>query len=425
MSANNVEYNFREKVMPEFMGAFDCSRVYSKYINTQLLDNVFDANSGQSVAFKRPTDFVAVETDDGDLTGKDPSGMIVGNAFGRVQPYITVMVEYRQIEQALKLNSLSELLAPAGKRMAVQFELNCARMMLKNTSMLSGTVGTPMGSWGAVGGINATMTSHGVPEDGDWTVAVNPFTEIALAEGQKSIGAGGSAGKIIKQAHERAIITDDFAGMRVIKATTQSSYTTGAGADRAGTLASNPDVTYVGAKDTFTQILSLSGFGSNLVIKAGEQITVDGRNRLNLATREEIVGAAGQPVQWSGTVTADVTLSGAGAGNVVVSGPAIYETDGAFNTVSSALSAGDIVTLLGSASSKYQPNLFWHKNAFSIGTVALPKLHAQENIGTTEDGIRIKMTRGSDLIKNKNMVRFDILPAFAVLNPHLAGHGWG
>ena len=126
--------------------------------------------------------------------------------------------------------------------------------------------------------------------------------------------------------------------------------------------------------------------------------------------------------------TADVTLSGTGTGNIVVTGPAVFETGaglGAFNTVDSAPVSGDVVTILGAASATHQPNLFWHKEAFSIGSVALPKLNAQENTGTTEDGIRIKVTRGSDFLAAKNMVRFDILPAFAALNPMLAGQGFG
>ena len=99
--ANNVESNFREKVMPIFLKAFDSNRVYSKTVDTQLLSGVFDASSGESVAYKRDTDYLAIETTDGDLTGEDPSPIVVGNGFARVQDRITVLVEYQRIEQAL------------------------------------------------------------------------------------------------------------------------------------------------------------------------------------------------------------------------------------------------------------------------------------------------------------------------------------
>ena len=66
--ANDIESNFREKVLPTFVKHADNARVFSKNVNTQLLDGVFDANSGDSVAFKRNSDYVAIETADGDLT---------------------------------------------------------------------------------------------------------------------------------------------------------------------------------------------------------------------------------------------------------------------------------------------------------------------------------------------------------------------
>lgn len=423
--ANNVESNFREKVLPTFVTAFDRSRVFSKKVNTQLLDGVFDAESGESVAFKRDADYKAVETSDGDLTSSNASPIIVGNAFGRVQNYITVLVEYQQIELALKLNQLDRLLAPAAKRLATQLELNFARFMIKNTGLMTGTPGTPITKWSEIANMGAMMESTGVPMDREWCCAVNPFTQNALSDVQRGLGAGGSAGGAIRTALEKATITDDYAGMRVLKATTQASYTSGSGADRAGTLSGDPDVTYVTAKDTMTQVLPVSGFNANLEIKAGEQVQITGRNRLNLSTRELVLDATGNPIVWTATVTTDVTLNGTGAGNITVTGPAIYEASGAFNTVDSAPTTGDVVTILGAASATHQPNLFWHPNAFSIGTVALPKLNAQENTGTTADGIRIKVTRGSDFIKNKNMVRFDILPAFMAANPFLAGQGFG
>ena len=426
--ANNVESNFREKVMPTFLTAFDSARVFSKNVNTQLLDNVFDANSGDSVAFKRNTDYLAIETNDGDISSETPSPIVVGNGFGRVQDYITVLIDYKQIDQALKLNQLEKLLAPAAKRLSVKLETNFAKFMMRNTGLKAGTVGTPVTKWGHVAQAGALMESTGVPMDGMWNYAVNPFAQIELADQQRSLGAGGSAGGLVKSANDRAVINEDFAGMRVMTATTQSKYTSGSGADRVGTLSSNPDVTYVSTKDTMTQVLPLSGFQANLEIKAGEQVQIAGRSRLNLSTRELVLDGTGAPIVWTATVTADVTLSGTGTGNIVVTGPAVFETGaglGAFNTVDSAPVSGDVVTILGAASATHQPNLFWHKEAFSIGSVALPKLNAQENTGTTEDGIRIKVTRGSDFLAAKNMVRFDILPAFAALNPMLAGQGFG
>lgn len=215
-----------------------------------------------------------------------------------------------------------------------------------------------------------------------------------------------------------------------MSATTLGSYTTDGDADRVGTLSASPDVTYVTAKDTMTQSLALTGFGATLTIKAGETLTVTAAsgavNRLNLSTRETVVDASGAAVLWSATVTADVTLSG-GAGTVVVTGPAIFEAGGQYNTVSQAPLSGDVVTLSISSASNVlvQPNLFWHKDAFGIGSVPIKKLQSVDTIATTEDGLQFRVSKGSDFTKNEQKVRFDFRPAYAVLNPFFAGQGFG
>jgi len=219
----------------------------------------------------------------------------------------------------------------------------------------------------------------------------------------------------------------------VMTATTLGSYTTDGDADRVGALSANPDVTYVTAKDTMTQALAIDGFGATLAIKAGETVTITAVsgavNRLNLSTREEVVDAAGSAVVWTGTVTADVTLSG-GAGTIVVTGPMIFETaagTGQYNTVSQAPIDNDVVTLSISSASNVlvQPNLFWHRDAFGIGSVPIKKLQSVDTIATTEDGLQFRVSKFSDGIKNVQKVRIDFRPAYAVLNPFFAGQGFG
>ena len=174
-----------------------------------------------------------------------------------------------------------------------------------------------------------------------------------------------------------------------------------------------------------TQSIPVTGFQASLAVKAGEKITVASTNQLNLSTRNAIYDEAGNTILWTGTVTADVTLDGSGAGTLVVTGPAIYEASGAYNTVSRALTNGDVVTLLGSASTTYQPNLFFHKQAFSIGAVPIKKLHSTDTVMTTKDGLQMRVSKYADGDKNQQTVRFDLRPAYAALNPFFAGHGWG
>jgi len=424
--ANNFDSNITQKLIRVFLEKFESARVLSKNVNTQLLEGEFDPSSGDEVNFKRPTDYVSVRTPDGDLTAVSPleSSIITGKAKGLVQDYFSVNVDFKQVDQALKMDQLDQLLEPMATRIVTDLETDFAAFMMKNSGLRSGIPGTAVSGWSEVANTGALMESSGVPKDGKWRYTVNPFTQVALAEIQRSLGAGGSAGSLVSEAQKMATIASDFAGMMVMSAVTLSSYTTPADADRAGTLSSAPDATYVTAKDTMTQTLAITGFDATLAIQAGETLTIANVNRLNLSTRKIMLDADGNPVPWVGTVVADVTLV-AGAGNIVVTGPALNETDGQYNTVDAAPQNGAVVTLTTAASKTVQPNLFWHKNAFGIGSVPLQKLFATDTIGETEDGLQIRVTKYSDGTKNLQKVRFDLLPAYAALNPFFAGQGFG
>lgn len=424
--ANNFDSNFTRKIARVFLKKFESMRVLSKNVNTQLLQGKFDPASGENVDFKRPTDYKSVRTADGDVSGETKSDIITGKATGTVQDYFTVFVDYNEADEAIKLDQLDQLLDPGATRIVTDLELDFASFMMKNSALTAGAVGTAASTWDHIAEAGAVLQSNGVPMDSPWYYTVNPFTQRNLASNQRSLGAGGSAGKMITEAHKKAIITSQFGGFdSVMTATTLASYTTHSGADRAGTLASNPVVTYVAAKDTMTQVLAVTGFQANLQVRAGETITIAGRNRLNLSTRQTILDDTGSVIVFSGTVTEAVTLGASGEGNITITGPAIFEATGAYNTTDTAAASGDVVTLLGAASTIIQPNLFWHKEAFSIGSVPIKKLHSTDTIMTTKDGLQMRVSKGVGFLENQQKVRIDLRPAYGVMNPFFAGQGFG
>lgn len=427
--ANNFDSNFSRKLMNSFLKGFQNDRVLSKNVDTQLFQGQFNPASGPNIDVKRPTDFVTVRTPTGDVSGETASSIVTGKATATVQDYFTAFVDYDEADEAIKMNQLDQLLAPMATRMVTDLELDYAKFMKNNSALISGSVGTAVTTWSDIANAGAVLDTTGVPRDMQWKCAVNPFTQTSLADVQRSLGAGGSAGGLIKSAHERAIITDDFAGMRVLSANTLATHTTGVGADRAGTLTSAPTATYVGAKDTMTQVLAVTAMQANLVVAAGESITITAAagavNRLNLSTRQPIVDASGAAIIWSGTVTETVTLSGAGAGNLTVTGPMINEANGQYNTVSQPALSGDIVTLAGAASTLIQPGLFWHPQAFTIASVPIKKLQSVDTVATTDDGLQFRVSKGSDFLANEQKVRIDFRPAYGVMNPFFAGQLFG
>jgi hypothetical protein len=423
--ANDFDSNFTRQLARVFLEKFDNERVLSKNVDTQLLSGRFSPASGDTVDFKRPTDYITQRTSDGDISGTTASDIITGKASGTVQDYFTAEVDYFEADEALKMDQIDTLLAPMATRIKTDMELDFGKFMMKNTALLAGSVGTGVTTWDHVAEAGAVMQSTGVPMDMPWHVAVNPYTQRKLASDQR--GLGGETGAM--SANQRATIMENFAGMRVMTASTLGSYTTGTGADRAGTLTANPTVTYVAAKDSMTQSLAVTAFQANLVIAAGETVTITAAsgaiNRLNLSTREQIVDETGAAVLWTGTVTEAVTLDGSGAGTLVVTGPAIYEASGQYNTVSQAPLSGDVITLSGAADTLIQPNLFWHKQAFSIGSVPLKKLNSTDTVATTEDGLQFRVSKGVSFRENKQIVRVDFRPAYGVMNPHFAGQLFG
>ena len=418
---NNLSSNITRKVARIFLDKFESARVLTKTVDTQLLSNKFNPSTGSIVDFKRPTDYRSIRTAGGDISASTKSDIIAGKASGVVQDYFTVATEWTNIEEALQLDQLDEILAPMATRLVTDLELDWSSYMVKNANLKYGSPGTAIDAWSDVAGAAAFMDSMGVPMDGEKYYVVNPFVAATLASAQSAL----LANKLVETAWEKAQISANFGGLRALTASTLASYTSGTASDRAGTLSANPTVTYVAAKDTMQQSLAVTGFSANATVKACEIITIATRNRLNLSTRRPILDATGATVIFSGVVTADVTLGASGEGTLVVSGAAIYEANGQYNTVASAPVSGDVVTLLGSASTLYQPAMFYHKQAFGLGTVKLPKLYEGDTIATTEDGMSIRVTKYSDGDANKQKIRFDLLPAYATFNPFFAGQGFG
>lgn len=427
--ANNLSSNITRKVLRKFLPAFESSLVITKGVNREIVSGEFNPQSGDTVDVKRPHDYTSYTDPNGDLTSATVDPIIAGKATATVQDWRTVYTEWTRLEKAIELDQLGKpgelnsILGPMANRLAVDTEKDFASFISNNAALAAGTYGTAADTWDDIAEFGAVLQANGVPMDKMWNTYVNPYTQRKLASNQRSLGNG--ADRLVDTAHERAVITKNFAGMDVMTSNTIPTYTSSAGADRAGTLTATPTATYVSVKDTMQQTLAVTAFQANLVVKAGEQVTVAGRYALDKSTRDPIIDDTGAKVLWTGTVVADVTLGAAGEGNLVISGAAIFESGGAYNTVETALTSGDVITLLGAASTTYQPNLFWHPDAFGLAFVDIPKLATMDNSVVNVNGMSMRIALDGNLIANKEVLRVDILPAYACYNPFMAGKGFG
>lgn len=419
---NNLSSNVTRPLARVFLDAFETTRVITKAVNTQLLTGRFNPTTGSSVDFKRPHDYNSIRTAGGDISASTKSDIIAGKATGTVQNYFTVATEWTNIQEALELDQLDEIIAPMAKRIVTDVEVDFARYMQRNSSLRYGTHGTAVDAWSDIAGAGALMNSIGIPMSEDKYYLMNPFTTTALAAAQSGLNSGDS---LIRTAWEQAQISRQFGGVMALTATALGTFTSSTGADRAGTLTAAPNATYVAAKDTMTQSLAVTAFQANMVVRAGELVTIAAVNRINLSTKQPMLDAAGAAVPWTGVVTADVTLGASGEGTLVVAGPAIFEANGQYNTVTAAPLNGAVITIVSASATTYQPNLFFTKQAFGIGSVKLPKLYSTDTIATTSDGMSIRVSKYADGDANTQKVRFDFLPAYATFNPFFAGQGFG
>ena len=418
--ANNLSSNITRPLAKIFLEAFESSRVVTKTVNTQLLSGRFNPSTGSNVDFKRPHDYNTIRTAGGDISASTKSDIIAGKATGTVQDYFTAATEWSNIQQALELDQLDQILEPMARRLVTDLELDLGLFMRKNTGLNYGARNTAVDAWSDVAGAGAMMDAVGVPMSDNKYYLMNPFTTTSLASAQNGLNASDG---LVRTAWEKAQISSNFGGMRALTSNALSSYTSGSTTDRAGTLNGAPDATYVTAKDTMQQTLAIDALGTGTIV-AGDQIQIAGVNRLNIATRQVMLDAAGAAVPWTGTVLSTVTIAG-NAASVVVSGAAIYEANGQYNTVDAAPADGAVVTILGSAATVYQPNLFYTEQAFGLGTVKLPKLYSTDTVATTSDGMSIRVSKYSDGDSNTQKIRFDLLPAYACFNPNFAGQGYG
>jgi len=427
-STNVLTNNTTTPLAESFLKAFECSRVLTKTVDTQLLEGKFNPKSGTTVDFRRPVDHKSDRTAGGDISSTDRSDINVGKATGTVQNYFTVHMDWDEVDEALKMDKMDELVGmPAAQRIVTDLELDFGAYMYKNCNLHYGTPGTAVDAWTDIAGANALMTSIGVPGNGDRSYVMNPYTAMSLANTQHGLSNGSDS--MTNTAWQDAQVSSKLGNMRALQSAALASYTSGtlsAGANRAGTLSATPTATYESQKDTMIMDIAVTGLGAGAdTIAAGEIVEVTGRNRIGLATRSGFTDATGGQVLWSGVVTTDVTLSG-GAGTISVAGSPIFEANGQYNSVATALTSGDVITILNpAASTLYQPSMFYHKQAFGIGTVPLKKLYATDTIATTKDGMSIRVCKYADGDSNKQKVRFDLLPAYVTFNPFFAGQGYG
>lgn len=426
MTDNNLDSNTTKKIIRSFTKGFEMDRVLINTVNSSTFKGQFTPQFGSTVDVKRPHQYKAKRTPTGDLTGLDKNKIIAGKATGTVQDYITVDLDWENLEEAIELDQFDEIIMPAGEECVNQLETSLGNFMVENAALTYGTPGNALAKWSDVAGPGALMNSIGVPTTGEHFYVMNPFNHTTLADLQTGLGGGDA---LIRTAWENAQISTPFAGMKGVSSNSLTNFQAGATAVRTGTLLAAPIQTYLSNKDSMIQTITLTGLDVSTVdaVRAGETIVITEADRsyTNIRARTVSFDETGAQIPWKFRVVTGGDTNGSGEVTITVTNSAINEADGQYNNIFTALEAGDAFSILGTEDVVYQPNLFYHKDAFSIETVRLPRLAATEGSFVMRGGYNVRFTKYSDGDANVQKARFDLLPVFAVLNPLFAGHGFG
>lgn len=423
--ANNLNSNVSQIVLKKFAPGFLSTNVLLKSVDRQVIQGEINPNAGDTVHLKRPMQYSAIRTAAGDLSSSDPSNLISGKIAASISQYCTVWIEYSQLEQAIKLNQWEEIIAPAYERMNTELELELANYILKNGGLSLGTLGSPITKWADVAQVGSMLNDIGLNTGKKYAI-MDPWAAQALADKQSALQSGNV--ELIRSAWEDAQIAMNFGGVRALMSNALANRTSGTAAGAASvTVDATPVITYSEVKDTMQMTVVLTGASlTGLNVKAGDQIQFDDRYLINQQTKQ-IMYRNGAAVPFVATVVADAAAVGTDL-TVTLSAAGVFDTDNPqFNTIASAITAGDDVTILGAASTAYKPNIFMHEKAIAMGTVELPKLHGWDSTVFTSasTGLTMRATLSSNPTTNTQGVRIDILPAFATLLPLGCGQFFG
>ncbi len=200
----------------------------------------------------------------------------------------------------------------------------------------------------------------------------------------------------------------DFSSFRVfmnqlVQSHTNGTYTT------AGHIA-----TTVAANATWSasSTISTAGWGATDKLNAGDVFTIAGVYMVNPQTKQTI----GTLQQF---VVNSFTNDGAGNATIVVS-PAIVTTGG-FQNVSAAPLANAAITVAGASGVTTQNALAFDRDAIMLATKELMPYSVGLGKTTTDDqtGIPIRVQQMPDIRTNQEILRFDVMYAWATLYDQL------
>lgn len=267
------------------------------------------------------------------------------------------------------------------------------------TFNLVGTAGSTTFDTDTVLSAGEKLSVNGCFDDENRYVLLNPAATRSAVNARK--GLFQSSEEIAKQYKSGAMgMADGFTFLRNNLLATHTN----------GTMGGTPLVNG-GSQNGAT--LAIDGLNTSGTVTKGTTFTIAGVYAVHPVTKATLSNLQ----QF--VVTADATASSGAIAALAIS-PSIV-TSGTTQTVSAAPADNAAITFVGSASTAYTQNMAFHKDAFRFVSLPLIQPKGVNMVGQeTMDGITVRIIEDYDVLKDRMILRADVLWGMAVVRPEWA-----
>lgn len=393
-------------ISKEIVRLMENELVLGKMVGTDQLDTEV-LKSGGTTKVRRQMQYLG-QDNNLDLTSFSED-VIEGTVTVQMDQTWSHKVSLSALDRTLSFDRYSQMvLQPTARRAAERVEASIAALY-PNFYWFDGTPGTVPATFASLSDAGAVFSDGGNAMGG--RIAIHSPAASAKLAGTV---AATYVNQNNKMALEKAMI-GPFAGFENYQSVFAPTHTVGVATGTPLVNGGSQNVTYLAAKDTWSQSLVTKGWTNSTagILKAGDVITIAGVNAVNPATK----ASTGRLQTF--TVLADAD-SGAttGPATLTISPPII--TTGAFQTVTAAPAADAVITVkTGTGGTGYRQSLLLDPMAIALVTRPLDIPSGQGLKTSTVSGDLVTMSvsewvDGNTLSQN---MRFDMLWKPVVLDP--------
>ena len=359
---------------------------------------------GESFTIRKSTRYVgrSGETFSGEDYKERAVTVTVGNTQG-------VDLEFTNRELMFNLDYISErVVKPAAETLASLIDTTYLLAAINKVGQQIGTPGTVPTALKTYNQARAVMSWQSCPNGGHVQL-VTPDMQVEIVDATKGLF---QSSEQISAGFEQGLIGIG-AGAKWYEVQNLPTHTNG---QRGGTPLVN-GASQGTATFAETSTLVTDGWTAAVAnrVKAGDVFTI-GIYAVNPWTRV----STGTLQKF--TVVSDVSSDGSGNATITVS-PAII-TSGPHQNVSAAPANDAALTFDGAASLAYNVGLRFHRDAFIFGTCDQPQPEGAtvfaKVVTDPQTNLKIRYIRDWDTKNNKQIDRFDVVPAFGIAFPEFA-----